>query len=411
MNILNILRKDTTQVEERANYNATIEALFSNNTYISKDSIIKIPVVQESVKKICGTISSLPIEMIQKDQLKNTIIEEDVRLYLLNVENNDYSTAYNLKYKIVEDLLLYGKHYSYIKRSGTKILELWPIDFKTVSEQDSVDSSGVILSKEIHFTLNTMVQVKNAYDILIIDSGNKGILNSDKLLSLLTKHSEMLESAITNISAPSGYLKSEQRLTQTTIDRMRESWRNLYSGSKNAAKTIILEEGLDYKQLSLDLNSVQADVTKKGFVEDVERLFNLHNLKSDSDYLKYTITPLVSCIELGLTTQLLKTSEKENHTMFRFDCEMVDRATEKERVESIVTAVKGGLLTINEARLRLDENPFLLDSKEEFLSLSMGNIMLKQNGTVVLPNMGTSIDMGADTNTIKEENVNGNIKE
>lgn len=374
------------------NYSATIESLFSNRVLINKNSIEKIPVVQESLKKICGTIAALPIELMVKEQFKNTIIEDDVRLYLLNTENNSYQTAYNYKYRIVEDLLLYGKHYSYIERKGTKIDTLYPIEFKTVTEQDVINDNGIIVSKDIHFTLNTRVLNKNAYEVLIIDTGNKGILNSDKLLSLLMAHDEMLESVINNISMPSGYLKSSGRLTEQTVNRMRESWKNLYSGGSNAGKTVILEEGLDYKTLDIDLTKFQSLDNKKAFIEDVERLFNLYNVKNDSEYLKYCISPIVSCIENALTCQLLLSSEKENNYKFIFDCEMVDRADEKTRIESISLALDKGIYTINEARQKLDMDSFILDSGKEFLSLSQGKIMLFQDSTLTIPNMGTVLD-------------------
>lgn len=379
------------------NYSATIESIFSNRVLISKSSVEKIPVVQESLKKICGTIAALPIELMIKDRFKNTVIEDDVRLYLLNTENNSYQTSYNYKYRIVEDLLLYGKHYSYIERKGTKIDGLYPIEFKTVTEQDVINDNGIIVSKDIHFTLNTRVLNKNAYEVLIVDSGNKGILNSDKLLSLLMAHDEMLESVINNISMPSGYLKSSGRLTEQTVNRMRESWKNLYSGGSNAGKTVILEEGLDYKTLDIDLTKFQSLDNKKAFIEDVERLFNLYNIKNDSEYLKYTIAPLVSCIENALSCQLLLSSEKEKNTIFRFNCEIVDRADEKTRIESIALAVDKGLLTINEGRLRLDENPFILNNKEEFLNLSQGKVMLFPDGNIIIPNMGTAINADGQT--------------
>ncbi len=188
-------------------------------------------------------------------------------------------------------------------------------------------ANGTIESKYIHFTLNNRVLKKNAYDVLIIDSGNKGILNSNKLLELMQQHDEALEAALKNISLASGYLKSEGRLTQTTIDRMHESWKILYSGSKNAAKTVILKEVLDYKCLDINLNNIQSIENKKEFVADVQRLFGLYVLANDGEYLKYYIYPLVSCIENAMPCQLLTTNEKSNNMMFKVDCEMVDRAT------------------------------------------------------------------------------------
>lgn len=227
--------------EHSMNYDALIESLSNNKIYISKKTVEKIPVVKESISKIAGTIASLPIELMIKEKYKNTIIEDDVRLYLLNTENNQYQTAYNFKYRIIEDLLLYGKSYCYIHRKGIKIKGLYPIEYRTVSEKDAIDKNGIIIDKEIHYTLNNMVQKRNSYEVLIVDTGNKGVLNSSKLLELLIKHDEMLESVINNISMPSGYLKSEGRLTQNTIERMRASWKDLYTGGKNASKTIILE--------------------------------------------------------------------------------------------------------------------------------------------------------------------------
>ena len=50
--------------EERSYQVGTLETLLSNNSgYINKQIVEKIPVVMESVKKICGTVASLPIEM------------------------------------------------------------------------------------------------------------------------------------------------------------------------------------------------------------------------------------------------------------------------------------------------------------------------------------------------------------
>ncbi|UZT06636.1 hypothetical protein ONV75_01725 [Clostridium sp. LQ25] len=100
-------RKD---IEERSlNYNTLIESLNSNKVYINKESVLKLPIIAESVQRICGTIASLPLELMVKEKDRNNIIEDDIRLYLLNVEANSYLTSYNLKYRICEDLLFFSK--------------------------------------------------------------------------------------------------------------------------------------------------------------------------------------------------------------------------------------------------------------------------------------------------------------
>lgn len=397
--------KREKNIEERAlNYDALIQSLNTNKIYISKNTVERLPVVQESIKKICGTIASLPIELMRKEKDRNTIIEDDLRLYILNVENNNYQTAYNLKYKIVEDLLLYGKHYSYIERKGIKIKALHPIEYTSVTEKDAIDKNGVVVDKDIHYSMNNTIQKRNAYDVLIIDAGNRGVLNSNKLLELMLSHDEMLESVINNISMPSGYLKSSGRLTQPTIDRMRSSWKDIYSGNKNVGKTVILEEGLEYKQLDVNLNNIQSLETKQSFIQDVQRLFNLFDIKSNEDYLKYTISPLISCIENALTTQLLLTSEKEKNTKLIFNTEEVAKASEKERVEAVSMAVKSGLLTINEARQRLNENPFFTENGD-FLLFSQGDVQGYKD-KIVVPNSSSIISLN-DGKVTKEGEKNG----
>lgn len=409
MALLSFLNKSDNNIESRSTSNTStvLEKLITKNLYISKNSVEKIPVVQESLKKISGTIAGLPIELIKKENNINNFLEDDYRLFLLNTENNTYSTAYQLKYSIVEDILLYGKSYCYIEREGTKITSLYHINYESVSYKDSVDSNGIIIDRVYNYTLNNIVCSKNAYDILEVNSGTKGILNSNKLLELLLQHDDMVTNVLNNITMPSGYLKSEGRLTQTTIDRMKESWNKLYSGTSNAGKTIILEEGLSYKTFDVDLNKLQSLDTKKSFIEDVERLFNLYNISSDSEFLKYTITPIISCIESALTSSLLLIKEKEYNMKFIFDTEIIARADEKTRIESISLALDKGIYSINEARERLDMAPFILDNNDEFLSLSMGKVLLMKDGKVIMPNMNAAMNIDDENQIVEGEESNG----
>lgn len=407
LSFLNSTKSSDTETREQAQSSTStvLERLISSNgIYINKSSVEQIPVVQESLKKIAGTIAGLPVELCKKENNVNKFMDEDYRLFLLNIENNTYSTSYQLKYSIVEDLLLYGKSYCYIERKGMKIVGLHHIKYETVTEKKSVNEKGIAIDVNYNYTLNNMMCSANAYDILEINSGSKGVLNSNKLLELMLSHDDMLSNTLNNITAPGGILKSENRLTQVAIDRMRESWKNLYSGSGNAGKTIILEEGLDYKPLNdIDLNKLQSADTKKAFVDDVERLFGLYGIKSDSEYLKYCITPIISCIESAFTSQLLLTKEKENNYKFLFDTEMIDRADEKTRIESISLALDKGIYSINEARERLDMAPFVLDSEKEFLNISQGKVMLMQDGKVVIPNIGTSLNIEENTTNLEGE--------
>ena len=72
-------------------------------------------------------------------------------------------------------------------------------------------------------------------------------------------------------------------------------------------------------------------------------------------FLKHTLAPILVAIEQSLDRQLLTdTEKKEKGYFFRFDTSELLRATEKERTETVAIGLEKGLLTINEARAKLD---------------------------------------------------------
>ncbi|MGL5067239.1 MAG: phage portal protein [Sarcina sp.] len=405
MNILNIFKSNA----EKRETNLSISNLFINNKIlINKNLVEQIPSVQSNIKKICGSFASLPVNLIKKEYDKNVFIEDDIRLYILNLENNNFSTAYQMKYKIAEDLLFYGKSYFKIRRTGNKIIALHHIQFDTVCEKIFVDENGYIIGKDYNYTLNQKTLKSDEYDILEINNASIGILNSDKLLKLLLQYDESLLTAFENSTQINGVLQTSGRLTQGTIDKMKASWKSLYGGSNNSGKTVILEEGLEYKSIDIGLWKEEHIKSKDNFIDDVNRLFGTFNIKSDDDFLKYVLGPIVNCVENAFNKSLLLEKEKADKYSFKFDCHLIERLNYGKHLDTIAKGLDKGLYTINEARKELGQQPFLIDSNEEFLNLSMGKVMLKSDGTVILPNMATSIDMktGQTNNTESMEDFN-----
>ncbi|MEI3368694.1 MAG: hypothetical protein V8R03_06780 [Clostridium sp.] len=81
-----VYNKIKKQIKERLlSYDALIKILSNKKIYISKNTIEKIPVVNESIKTSGRTIASLPMELMVKDRFNNNIIENDIRLFILNI--------------------------------------------------------------------------------------------------------------------------------------------------------------------------------------------------------------------------------------------------------------------------------------------------------------------------------------
>lgn len=402
MGLFNIRNK----ANEERSFNMSLSKMFqTTNIYISEDVVSKIPIISESINLICGSIAQMPIYLYKEENLKINRKYSDYREFILNQESNDFEASFDFKYKLVQDLLYYGKSYHYIEKQGLKIKALHRVDPRTVTIKEFVNDKGIIVDKEIHYTLNNKALITNICDFMIIEKG-KGILNSSDLLQLFIVHDDTVKYAFQNAALPVGILQTSGRLTENAVQRLRQSWSSLYSGSRNAGKTIILEEGLEYKSLHVNMEQLQMIEHKEQLISEIKRLFNLYDIKSDDEFLKRTLSPLITCIENSIDKNLLLEKEKEENFFFRFDTRELLRPSTKEQYEVVALAVQKGLMTINEARQYLDL-PIFFNPEHDKLILSLGNCLADKDLNVDVLNLGLSIN--AENNTINSYKTDKDI--
>lgn len=396
---------------EQREFNTAIAEIFSNNNiYISDKIVEKLPSVYESINKISSQIAQLPLYLYKEnDDFSVEKIKNDYRCFIVNEESSQYETSYKIKYDIVRDLLLYGKSYNYIQRNGNKITGIHHVEYKTVTIKEYIDDNGILIDYDCHFILNNKSIIKNSYDMLIINYSNVGILNSENLLQLMIEYDKTLKFGLQNASMPLGVLKTSGRLTDNAINKLKASWQSLYSGSSNAGKTVVLEDGLDYKSFDIDLSHLQMIDMKKEFTNDVKRLFNLYEINSDEDFLKRTLNPLINAIESSINKYLLLEKEKLNGYYFRTDCSELLRPSTSEQYSIMGNAVKSGILTVNECRQILDLPKFFNESNEgDKLIMSLGSVLIDKDYTATILNLGQTI--GGNSNN-SDSNVPNNINE
>ncbi|WP_099346809.1 phage portal protein [Clostridium tertium] len=402
---MRFFNRNSSMIEERDFKMALTNIFTTSNIYINDSIIEKIPSVAENINLISGTIAQMPIYLyIEYDSLKVMRKNSDYREFLLNNESSEFEASYHWKYSLVKDLLLYGKHYSFIERKGLKIIGLHRVDPKVVTKKEFVDDNGIIKKIEVHFTLNNKACIADIFDFLIIEKGT-GILNSTTLLELLMEYDNTMKSALKNVVIPSGVLKAESRLSQPVLNRLKESWQSIYSGGSNAGKTVILEEGLDFKTLDISIEKLQLPQIKASFTEDVERLFNMHNVKdNDILFLKRVLAPIICCIENSLDKHILLEREKKKNYFFRFDTKELLRPSIVEQADAVVKLVKGGILTTNEGRAYMDEKPFFTENNDKLI-LSLGNCLADKEMKVQVLNLGTILNNDKDNTVSKNTGV------
>lgn len=401
---MNLFNKKV-DIEERSLNDTLIELFQNNSIYINEQSVLKIPVVAESINLIASSLAAMPIYLYQEKNGKIKRIDNDYRTFLLNEEHNEYGLSYDFKFNMVRDLLLYGKSYNYLYRTN-RVEQIYPINFKTTSVKDIVNDLGIINNREVYYTLNNRTLSAPNRDFLIVDSGNKGILNSPQLLELLILHSDTLQNAMKNVAKPSGILQSKGRLTKDAVERLRLSWTQLYTGVTHVGKTVILEEGLEYKELSMDLSKLSMDTTKASLVEDVERLFLLDKVKNNDDlFLKRTLSGPIAAIENGINKALLLEKEKKQGYFFAFDTKELLKPSNIQQFEMYSGALKDGFMTVEEVRAALNLPQFYENDGLDRLRISLGACLEDKKGNVSVLNMATSVS--SDGKAKQDQTTNG----
>ncbi|WP_167815137.1 phage portal protein [Sporolactobacillus shoreae] len=372
---------------------------------ISEQQALKIPAVKAAVDLISDSIATLPIYLYEEQSDQAISKVKDRRVDLLNDRANDYEIAQTLKKQLVKDYLLHGRAFLYLVSDNFYYLEASKVD-----EECYTNDGITIAEKRFKYHGVKEIMIPEA-QIIMINSGSSGVLASgedilDTALGLINYQNAIMN----NGALPMGILKASSRLTQPAIDRLRTSWEQLYSGSKNSGKTVVLEEGLDFKALSLRPNELQMTEANTLMIAEVARLFNMpesllnaqankyNSLEQNNlSFLQYCIAPILTNFESSFNQALLTTQEKQQGYYFRFDTSEIIRTTEKEKVDSVSAAFTKGLISFNEARYQLDKPAI----EDDYYLLNLGSVIKdSKTGKLTVPNMGIAQDL-------KKEEHNG----
>jgi HK97 family phage portal protein len=408
---------------------ATFASLFGSNGTITEEQVMKIPTAEACLNLISSTIAQMPI-YLYKEHADGSVekMVDDKRVTLLNHEPNELMNGYNFKKQIVKDYVLHGGAFVSVEKLGNTTNELYPLPARNLSITKYI-KDGYKISADIKLTSIDGVSVGSParevkfkpYELMIALSDSKDGITS---IGLLQKGEKIFQQASDEMeytynifqrgALPLGLLKSAARLTQPAIDRLRESWAALYGGAKNSAKTVILEEGMDYQPLSMKPSDLQLNESKSGTNTEICKLFGVPESmittaankygsieQNQLHFLKHCLAPIIGSIEAGADRALLLESEKAEGYFFRFDTSELLRATDKERTEAVALGLEKGLFTINEARAKLD----LPSIDEDVFMWGLQSVLFNpETGEMKVPNMGLT---GGEQNG--EQNTDPNV--
>lgn len=342
---------------------------------IGQDNAMAIPAVFAAVQLITDDISSLPIQIFSEVGDKKSKLPKHPLASLFKLAPNSLQTPYDFWQVMIPHLLLRGNAYALIEFDNVskRPKALLPVHPDMVTP---VLDGGVILY-EVKFKDNTSIVVDQTSMLHFRGLGDdieqgKSVIDYARDNLGLTKAAEDFGSAFfKNGASTTGVLETDTPLSDKAYENLRRSFRSRQGGLENAAKTMILEQGMKWKSISIPPNDAQFLETRQFGVIDVARWFKVppHKIydlakatfsnieEQNLDYVKQTIVSRAINIEQELNRKLLRESEKPR-MFFRLNVDGLLRGDIKTRYEAHKIGMQNGWLSANEIRNKEELNPY-----------------------------------------------------
>ena len=381
--ITNLFTRKEKKDEQRG---LSINSIFPNSTTIDNDKALTLTAVWCAIRLLSESVSSLPCSVYTKQANGDKVEDTKSRIYnLLKYRPNNYQNKITFFEYIMMSICTDGNSYVQIVRDGSgRPSQLIPISPDTV---DVVINDG-----ELFYQIDS-VGILDSADVLhfktLTDNGIDGISPIDqckKALSWGLNVEEFGDTFFKNGAKPSSVLSTDRALSEQAIERLKNSFSNTYAKLKNSNSTIILEEGLAFKPISISPDQAQFISSRQFSIEEVARIFNIppHMLKDLSkssfnniemqsqEFVTYTLMPYITRIENEMNYKLFRTNEV-GKTFIEFNVNGLLRGDVKTRNEAYKTAITNGYMSINEVRQKENLNS-IEGGDKHFMPLNMTTI-------------------------------------
>lgn len=342
---------------------------------VNPDTAVRFTTVAICIRVLAESVASLPCILYKRRKDGGKDRANGHPLYqVLHDQANGWNTAFEYAEGTMTNLATRGDGIAYVDRNGKgQTIGLIPLNPDGVSITQARDWSPLYEATMPDNTKSKLSRSEVHHIRGPLPKGYRGrsmIALAREGIGLGLAAEEFGARLFSNGIRPSGTLQMDGKLSQPAQDRLKLQFANKHSGLENAAKPLILEEGLKWVQQSLDPDDAQFLETRKfqrseiagifrvpaHFVNDLEKA-TFSNIEHQSlDFVIHSLRPWLVRWEQAINRDLLAPGERGEY-FAEFLVDGLLRGDFPTRMAGYAVQIQNGIASPNECRARENMNP------------------------------------------------------
>ena len=333
---------------------------------VNEMSALGISTVYSAISLIADSIALLPVKTLRYDGHKTIFTDKPKFLEKPNVSLD--LSMFSLLHQTITSMAMHGNAFILVDkdRQGRPI-QLTPIHPEKVKVEMQNTQKVYMLqttrgSYDRKITSNNMLHfIWYSYPGQLVGvSPLRTNVNTYGLALAMERH---IAQFYGQGGTPSSVLETDRDLTAEQANILKETWLNNHNKNRKPA---VLTGGLKWKAIS-DAAGNELIAARDQIVHEIARVFRIpahlllskdssnvySNLESNGlAFIRHTLLPWIRRIEDGLSTLL------PGKQFVKLDTDEYARGDQLSRIRSFQVAISSGVMTPNEARSKMDLEPY-----------------------------------------------------
>jgi HK97 family phage portal protein len=355
---------------------------------VTEETSLRLSAVYACVRLISDTISTLPYDQfVRRDGQRFPYRPKDAWIDRPSTEMPK-TTFWK---QIIVSLLLDGNAFVLVTRSGNEIVDLTPLNPKTVRVERQNGRKTFIINNT---TVLGTDQVLHLTEMLMPGEvrGVSRIMQAKEALGLGLALEEYAAQFFGNGAYAGGVLEFPEKLSPEQRKEIRDTWNQMHQGPKRAHRVGMLWGGGKFNPLTVDPTASQLVDQRKFAVEEIARIFRVPPFmlgvsenaamafasieQQQLFFRQHTIQPYVEMLEDHFQMLL-----ENPATFIKFNMSSIVRADLSSRYNAYNTALLAGFMSVNDVRALEDLGP--VDAGDQY-RVPLQNIPLTDAALVSL---------------------------